>query len=81
MAKLTHDELNQNPPKAMQDALNGPVFVTDSGETTHVLMSYSQYLQITSKGANIVQALSMPGLSEIDFEPEKSSILAKPVDL
>lgn len=48
MDKLTHDELKQNLPKAMQDALNGPVFVTDSGETTHVLMSYSQYQKITS---------------------------------
>ncbi|SCZ72805.1 type II toxin-antitoxin system prevent-host-death family antitoxin [Epibacterium ulvae] len=81
MAKFTHDELKQNLLKAMQDAVSGPVFVTESGEPTHVLMSYSQYQQITSKGANIVQALSMPGLAEIDFEPQRSSVSAKPVDL
>ncbi len=81
MAKFTQDELNQNLPKAMQDALKGPVFVTDSGETTHVLMNYSHYRQFTAKGTNIVKALSMPGLSEIEIEPEKSSISAKPVDL
>lgn len=81
MAKRTHEEFNQNLPNAMQDALNGPVFITDSVEPTHVLMSYSQYQEFISKGVDIVQALSMPGLAEIDFEPEKSSISAKPVDL
>lgn len=81
MTHLTSREFNQNPSKAKKDALSGPVFVTDRGKPSHVLLTYADYERITSDGDNIVQALSMPGLSGIDFDPEKTTISLRPADL
>ena len=61
--------------------MQGPVFVTDRGKLSHVLLSYSEYSHLTSGLPNIVEAMSMKGLSDVDFEPEKVSIEARPVDL
>lgn len=81
MTHFTSREFNQCLSKAKKDALDGPVFVTDRGKPSHVLLSYVEYERITSDSENIVQALSMPGLSDIDFSPEKSNFSAKAVDL
>lgn len=68
MAHFTSKEFNQNLSKAKKAALDGPVFVTDRGKPSHVLLSYREYQKITYNSENILQALSMPGLSDIDFE-------------
>lgn len=81
MTHFTSREFNQSPSKAKKDALSGPVFVTDRGKPSHVLLSYGEYERITSDSESIVQALSMPGLSDIDFNPRKSAIEANQVDL
>ncbi|CUI85249.1 type II toxin-antitoxin system Phd/YefM family antitoxin [Cognatishimia activa] len=81
MTHFTSREFNHSISKAKKDALHGPVFVTDRGKPSHVLLSYTQYQQITSENISIVEALSMPGLADIDFEPQKSRIVAQPVDL
>lgn len=81
MTHFTSREFNQSLSKAKKDALSGPVFITDRGRPSHVLLSYVEYERMTSNSPNIVQALSMPGLSDIEFEPEKAVIEAKSVDL
>jgi prevent-host-death family protein len=81
MTHFTSREFNQSISRAKKDALGGPVFVTDRGKPSHVLLSYDEYQRLTSHSANIVEALSMPGLSDVDFAPEPSSITLKPVDL
>ena len=78
---LSSREFNQDLGRAKRDAGQGPVFITDRGRLSHVLLSYSEYSHLTSDMPNIVEALSMKGLSDIDFEPEKVSIEARPVDL
>lgn len=81
MTHFTSREFNQSLSKAKKDALTGPVFVTDRGKPSHVLLSYDEYERITSGGSNIVEALAMPGLSDIEFAPQKVSVSAKSVDL
>lgn len=81
MTHFTSREFNHSLSKAKRDALTGPVFVTDRGKPSHVLLSYDEYERITSDSVNIVQALSMAGLSDIEFTPEKSAIETKKVDL
>ncbi|MEP1521284.1 type II toxin-antitoxin system Phd/YefM family antitoxin [Ascidiaceihabitans sp.] len=78
---ISSHEFNQDPNRAIGDARNGPVFITDRGKPSHVLMSYDEYARITSVCSNIVEALSMKGLSEVDFDPEKAPIKARSVDL
>ncbi len=78
---ITSRELNQDLGRAKRATLEGPVFITDRGRPAHVLMSYADYQKLSGQRRSILDALSMPGLSEIDFEPPKAAIGAKPADL
>jgi hypothetical protein len=59
----------------------GPVVITDRGRAPHVLMTHGKFECLTGKRHNLVDALSMPGLSTIDFDPPRSSIANREVDL
>lgn len=72
---------NQAASEAKRAANNGPVFITDRGRPAHVLMSFEHYQQLTKQRRNIADALAMPGIADIDFEPPAVVIEARPVDL
>lgn len=80
---LTSRELNQDVTRAKKASKNGPVFITDRGKPSHVLLSIEEYRRLTGKRRNIVEALSMPGLADIDLDAElpRFSELARPADL
>ena len=73
-------EFNQHTSDAKKAADNGPVFITDRGKPAHVLLSIEDYQRITGKHRSIVDALSMPGLADIEFDPPRSRELARPAD-
>jgi len=75
-------KFNQDISKIKQSANNGPIFVTNRGHATHVLMTIEEYYKITGKNENIVDLLAMPNDIEIDFDPPKlQDKLIKQVDL
>ncbi len=75
-------EFNQDVSKVKRATANGPVFITDRGQPSHVLLTIADYQKITDKLANIVDLLAMPDAADIEFEPPKlNTALAKPVDL
>ena len=78
---LSSREFNQDTGRAKKAAADGPVFITDRGRPAHVLLSIEEYQRITGDKRNLVEALSMPGLSdiELDIPPRRSS--ARDVDL
>jgi prevent-host-death family protein len=78
---LTSRELNHDVGRAKNAAEAGPVVITDRGRPSHVLMTYGEFERLTGKCRNIVDALSMPGLSNIDFKPSQSVIATREVDL
>jgi len=78
---LSSRELNQDIGRAKKAALEGPVFITDRGKPAHVLLSISEYQRITGKRRSIVDALSMPGLSDIEFDPPRANIQSQSADL
>lgn len=80
MTRFTSREFNQSLSLAKKEALDGPVFVTDRGEPSHVLLSYSEYRRIVADSVSAVDALSMNGLSDIEFDPPKVAIDLKPAD-
>ena len=45
---LSSRELNQDVAKAKNAAQDGPVFITDRGRTTHVLLSFEEYQRLTA---------------------------------
>ena len=71
MTLMSSREFNQDTGKAKRLAEKGPVFVTDRGETTHVLLSMKEYSQLANKGMLLSDMLSMRGDVDIDFEPVK----------
>lgn len=77
---ISSRELNQDIGRAKNAAKHGPVFITDRGKLSHVLLSAEDYQRLTGKRRNLVDALSMPNLSEIDFEPARLTIQSRTVD-
>ena len=71
---LSSRELNQDIGRARRAALEGPVFITDRGAPAHVLLSYEEYQRLTGKRRTLLEALSMPGMADIDFDPPKLDI-------
>jgi prevent-host-death family protein len=65
---ITSREFNQDTGRAKKAAAKGPVFITDRGKPAHVLLSIETYQRLTRGRRNIVDALSMPGLADIQVE-------------
>ena len=78
---LSSREFNQDTSRAKKAAADGPVFITDRGKPAHVLLSIEEYRRLTAGKRSLVDALSMPGLSdiELDIPPRRNS--ARDVDL
>lgn len=66
MKVLTSREFNQDVSQAKRAARLEPVFVTDRGRPTHVLMSVETYRRLTGQTETIVDLLAMPGVAPID---------------
>jgi prevent-host-death family protein len=77
---LSSREFNQDTSRAKKAAAGGPVFITDRGKPAHVLLSIEEYRRITGQRRSIVEALSMPGLSDIDVEFPRSRECPRPAD-
>lgn len=71
---VTSRELNQDIGHAKKAAKSGPVFITHRGKPAHVLLSIEDYRRLAGQRRSLVEALSMPGLADIDFEPPRIRI-------
>ncbi len=78
---LSSRELNQDVGRAKRAAQEGPVFITDRGRPAHVLLSIEEYQRLTRQRRNIADALTMPNVADIEFEPPRATIDSKPADL
>lgn len=77
---LSSREFNQGASEAKRAANKGPVFITDRGKPAHVLLTFEDYQRLTKQRRNIADALAMPGIAEIEFEPPRVTIQSQPVD-
>ncbi len=77
---LSSREFNQDTSRAKKAATDGPVFITDRGKPAHVLLSIEEYQRITGGIRNIVNALAMPGIEDIEFDPPRANIGIRPAD-
>jgi len=72
---------NQDTSHAKKAAAKGPVFITDRGKPAHVLLTIEDYQRLANTGQrNILDALSMPGLSDIELELPRSQDQPRPAD-
>jgi prevent-host-death family protein len=75
-------EFNQDASGVKRSAKNGPVFITDRGRPSHVLMTIDEYHRLAGRQESIADLLSMPlGVADIDFDPPRlTGCLFRPVD-
>jgi prevent-host-death family protein len=77
---LSSREFNQDTGRAKKAAADGPVFITDRGKPAHVLLSIEEYRRITGGHRKIADALAMPGIADIEFEPPRITIGTRPAE-
>jgi len=78
---VTSRELNQDISKVKKVCEVGPVYVTNRGEPTHVMMTFEEYQKLVGNQESIIELLAMND-SDIKFEPPKlNSDLFKAADL
>ena len=79
---LSSREFNQDVSKAKRDSRKGPVFITDRGRASHVLLTIEEYQKLTGNKLNIVDLLAMPDAEAVEFNPPKlDKELFRPADL
>ena len=79
---LSSREFNQDTGKAKRAAKKGPVFITDRGHPSYVLMSIEDYQKLSAQQPSIVELLAMAGADEVDFAaPKLNGKLYHPADV
>lgn len=73
MKVVTSREFNQDVSQAKRAARIEPVFVTDRGRPTHVLMSIETYRRLSGQSETIVDLLAMSGLAPVDLEAARQA--------
>lgn len=68
MTTLSSREFNQETGRAKKSADRGPVFITDRGRPSYVLLSIADYRRLTGAGESIADLLAMPGVDDIDLD-------------
>ena len=71
ITKLSSRDFNQDTSRAKRAAKRGPVFITDRGRPSHVLLTVEEYQRITGGQKSIADLLAMPEAAEIEFEPPR----------
>ncbi|NML63138.1 type II toxin-antitoxin system Phd/YefM family antitoxin [Massilia sp. RP-1-19] len=78
---LNGREFNQNTSEAKKAAEKSPVFITDLGRPTHVLLSIEDYQRLEGWGRKITDLLYMEGVAEIELEMPTFPDVAVAADL
>jgi len=82
ITKLSSRDFNQDTSRAKRAAKRGPVFITDRGRPSHVLLTVEEYERITAGQKSIAELLGMPESAQIDFDPPRATgHLYEPADL
>lgn len=77
---LSSREFNQHASEAKKKAIEAPVFITDRGKPSHVLLSIDEYNRLTQQ-SNIADLLAMPGAEEVELPLDKSTEPGRAADL
>lgn len=78
---ITSREFNHDRGGAKKAAQKGPVFITDRGQPSLVLMTAEDYRKLAGKKKNLAELLYMPGAEDIEFEvPKLKDDLMRPAD-
>ena len=77
--RLTSREFNQDTGSAKRAAATGPVFITDRGRPSHVLMTFEDFSRLAGSTLTIGELLSQPsGIEGIEFDRQPDRTPAVP---
>ena len=74
-------QFNQDISGAKKAAKDGPVFITDRGKPSHVLITIADYHELTNSTTNMIELLAMDDACTAELDAPKIQIVPKPVDL
>jgi len=79
---LTSQEFNRDTGRAKKATKRGPVFITDRGKPTHVLVSFEEYLRLTNRRqGDLIDDLGLPhGVEDAVLEVPSMKDRARPAD-
>ncbi|MBD9643171.1 MULTISPECIES: type II toxin-antitoxin system prevent-host-death family antitoxin [Pantoea] len=80
VTRISSRAFNQEVSRAKKAAEEGPVYITDRGNPAHVLLTFEAYKKLTGSNRSIVDSLAMPDGVDIDFEPERATIINRDVE-
>lgn len=78
---FTSREFNRDVSRAKKASKLGPVFITNRNKPECVLLSIEEYHKLKGEQQSLIDALSMPGLSDIEFDPPHIGIGIREIDL
>ena len=81
MITLSSREFNQETGRAKKSADQGPVFITDRGRPSYVLLSMADYRRLTGAGKSIADLLAMPEADDIELDLPNLRDLPNAADL
>ncbi len=80
--KFSSREFNQDTGRAKKAAEDGPVYITDRGRPSHVLLTFEDYRRLAGVEQDIVEILGNPaGVEDVAFEPPPIQDNAAPAKL
>lgn len=71
MKVFTSREFNQDVSNAKRAARVEPVFVTDRGKPTHVLIAIDAFRAMSTPADSIVDLLAASGLPDLELDPAR----------
>jgi prevent-host-death family protein len=71
---FTSREFNQDTARAKREAANGPVFITDRGQPSLVLLSIREYEKLAKPEPSIMKLFADPEAADIDLPLQKRTI-------
>jgi PHD/YefM family antitoxin component YafN of YafNO toxin-antitoxin module len=72
MTTISSRDFNQDVGKAKRLARHEPVYITDRGRPSHVLMSFEAFRQISGQTESIIDLLAMPDTNELELDTTSS---------
>jgi len=76
--RMTSREFNQDTARAKREAALGPVYVTDRGKPTHVLLTVADYERLAGPRKTLGEMLHDPATAPIDIDFPRDRSLPRP---
>jgi len=79
--KLTSREFNQDTGGAKKATQDGPVYITDRGRPSHVLLTFADYQRLAANRPSIIDLLAQPqGIEDVKLHTPIATETAEPAE-